>query len=162
MAYNASPSGPPMANPVAVAVVGPHFCAPYPVDLIMTKKLMTLAEGSFAVTDVNGNLMFKVKGSIFSLHDRRVLLDAAGNPIISLRQKILSAHRRWEVYRGDSSDSKDLLFSAKKSSLIQFKTELDVFLAANTKEDVCDFKIKGSWFDRSCTIFLGNTSLLPK
>ncbi|XP_024017895.1 protein LURP-one-related 15 [Morus notabilis] len=157
MAY-ATPSGPPTGNPIAV--VGPQFCAPYPVDLIIAKKLMTLAEGSFTVSDVNGNIMFKVKGSVFSLHDRRLLVDAAGNPIVSLRQKILTAHRRWEVYRGDSSNSKDLLFSAKKSSLLQLKTQLDVFLAANTKEDVPDFKVKGSWFERSCTIYLGNSSTI--
>lgn len=154
----ATPSGPPKGNPIAV--VGPQFCAPYPVDLIMAKKLMTIAEGSFAVTDVNGNVMFKIKGSVFSLHDSRLLLDASGNPIVSLRQKILTAHRRWEVYRGDSSNSKDLLFSAKKSSMLQFKTALDVFLAANTKEDVPDFKVKGSWFERSCTIYLGNSSTI--
>lgn len=154
----ATPSGPPTGNPIAV--VGPQFCAPYPVDLIMAKKLMTIAEGSFAVTDVNGNVMFKVKGSVFSLHDSRLLLDASGNPIVSLRQKILTAHRRWEVYRGDSSNSKDLLFSAKKSSMLQLKTELEVFLAANTKEDVPDFKVKGSWFERSCTIYLGNSSTI--
>lgn len=126
----------------------------------MAKKLMTIAEGSFAVTDVNGNVMFKVKGSVFSLHDSRLLLDASGNPIVSLRQKILTAHRRWEVYRGDSSNSKDLLFSAKKSSMLQLKTALDVFLAANTKEDVPDFTVKGSWFERSCTIYLGNSSTI--
>ena len=65
----------------------------------------------------------------------------------------MTAHRRWNAFRGDSSDSKDLLFSVKKSSLLQFKTQLDVFLAANSKEDVFDFKIKGSWFERSCTIY---------
>ncbi|CAL5444228.1 unnamed protein product [Camellia sinensis] len=64
---------------------------------------------------------------------------------------------RWQLFRGQSSDPKDLLFSVKKSSLIQFKTELDVFLAANTKEEVCDFKVKGSWLERSCAIHLGNT-----
>lgn len=76
----------PLPNPVAV--LGPQFIAPYPVDLRITKKLMTLAEGSFAVTDINGTLMFKVKGSVFSLRDRRVLLDAAGNPIITFMQKV--------------------------------------------------------------------------
>ncbi|EXB42396.1 hypothetical protein L484_021991 [Morus notabilis] len=156
MAY-ATPSGPPTGNPIAV--VGPQFCAPYPVDLIIAKKLMTLAEGSFTVSDVNGNIMFKVKGSVFSLHDRRLLVDAAERNCFRVIQ-ILTAHRRWEVYRGDSSNSKDLLFSAKKSSLLQLKTQLDVFLAANTKEDVPDFKVKGSWFERSCTIYLGNSSTI--
>ncbi|KAH7867247.1 hypothetical protein Vadar_030895 [Vaccinium darrowii] len=154
------PLGKPAPPSYPVAIIGPQFCAPYPVDLTIVRKVLTLSEGNFAVTDVNGNVMFKIKGKIFSLRDRRVLLDSAGNPILTLQQKILTAHRRWQVYRGDSTDEKDLLFSAKKSSLIQFKTELDVFLAANKKEDVCDFKVKGSWLERSCTIYLGDTSTI--
>ena len=79
---------------------------------------------------------------------------------MAISLQILSAHRRWQVYRGESSDSKDLLFSVKKSSLIQFKTELDVFLAANTSEQACDFKIKGSYFERSCTVSLGESNTI--
>lgn len=163
MAYAATPScpPPPQAGPAGqIMVVGPQFLAPYPVDLVITKKLMTLAEGTFAVSDVNGNVMFKVKGSVFSLHDTRLLLDNASNPVVSLRQKILSAHRRWQVYRGESSDDSSKLFTVKKSSLLQFKTQLDVFLAGNTREELPDFKIKGSWFERSCTIYLGDTSTI--
>nr|GEV77532.1 hypothetical protein [Tanacetum cinerariifolium] len=71
---------------------------------------------------------------------------------------VFSVHNRWVVYRGDSSDSKDIIFSAKQSSLIQFKTSLDVFLGYNEKESVCDYKVKGSWFDRSCTIYAGEST----
>ncbi|PWA50706.1 hypothetical protein CTI12_AA470430 [Artemisia annua] len=71
---------------------------------------------------------------------------------------VLTVHNRWVVYRGDSSDSKDIIFSAKQSSLIQFKTSLDVFLGSNEKESVCDYKVKGSWFDRSCTIYAGEST----
>ncbi|KAK6943235.1 LURP-one-related, partial [Dillenia turbinata] len=56
------------------------------------------------------------------------------------------------------SDPKDLLFSGNKASLIQFKTELDVCLASDSKEEVCDFKAKGSWLERACTIYAGNSS----
>ncbi|KAI3732592.1 hypothetical protein L1987_63798 [Smallanthus sonchifolius] len=140
----------------SIAVVSPHFLAPYPVDLTIVKKLLTLSDGNFAVTDVNGNVMFKVKAKHISLRDRRVLLDAAGNPILSFQKKLISVHNRWVVFRGDSSDSKDMIFSAKQSSLIQFKTTLDVFLGHNEKENVCNFKVKGSWFDRSCTIYAGD------
>ncbi|KAF9595642.1 hypothetical protein IFM89_021213 [Coptis chinensis] len=152
----AQPSYAPITNPISI--VGQQFCAPYPVDLTIMRKVISITEGNFAVSDVNGNVIFKVKGSMFSLHDNRVLLDATGNPLLTLRQKMISAHRRWQVYRGDSSADKDLLFSVKKSSMLQFKTELDVFLAPNTKEDVCDFKIKGSWLERSCVVYLGNSS----
>ncbi|KAL1819061.1 hypothetical protein ACET3Z_013930 [Daucus carota] len=144
-------------NP-AVAVVGQQFMVPYPVDLTIVRKMLTISEGNFGVTDANGNIMFQVKGKLLSFHDRRILLDAAGNPVLSLQQKMISLHNRWEVYRGDSKDSRDLLFTVKKSSLLQVKTQLDVFLASNTSEHNCDFKIKGSWFERSCTIYAGTTS----
>ncbi|WOL10169.1 hypothetical protein Cni_G18923 [Canna indica] len=42
------------------------------------------------------------------------------------RQRALQGERRWQVFRGESTDSKDALFSVKKSRLLQFKTELDV------------------------------------
>ncbi|XP_062094851.1 protein LURP-one-related 10-like isoform X4 [Humulus lupulus] len=142
------------------AIVGPQYCASYPVDLAIVQKVLTITDGNFGVTDVNGNLIFKVKGFLLSLRDRRVLLDAAGRPIITLREKLLSAHERWQVFRGDSTDSRDLLFSAKRSSLIQMKAKLDVFLANNTKEEVCDFKVKGSWFERSCVVYAGESSTI--
>ncbi|KAL1545427.1 protein LURP-one-related 15-like [Salvia divinorum] len=143
---------------VAVDVVSPQFCVSYPVDLSITRKLMTLEDGTFGVTDLNGNLLFRIRGKVFSLHDRRVLLDADGNPIITFQQKLLTAHRRWQVFRGESTDSKNMLFSVRKSSMIQFKTKLDVFMAANSKEDRCDFRIEGSWFERSCAIYAGDTN----
>ncbi|KAJ6812555.1 protein LURP-one-related 10-like [Iris pallida] len=148
----------PAPFPQQMAVVGPQYCAPYPVDLTVTRKAISLTDGDFAVTDANGNVIMKVRGKLLSLRDRRVLLDAAGNPIISMQQKIFSAHRRWQAYRGDSSNSEHLLFSVKKSSLLQFKTHLDVFLAANTSESTCDFNIKGSYFERACTIFHGSSN----
>lgn len=69
-------------------------------------------------------------------------------------------HKRWDVFRGDSAKASDLLFTVKKSSIIQLKTELDVFLASNTAEQACDFKIKGSYFERSCAFYLGNSNTM--
>ncbi|KAM5560605.1 protein LURP-one-related 15-like [Rosa sericea] len=154
------PSAQPLANPITV--VSPQFQATYPVDLVITEKMMTIKEGDFTVSDVNGNVMFQVKGSLFSLHDRRTLVDSAGTPILSFRQKIMTAHKRWHVFRGESSDEKDLLFTARKSSFFQLKTELDVFLAGNTKEEAYDFKVKGSWGERSCTIYNGDNTIIAQ
>ncbi|KZV33113.1 protein LURP-one-related 10-like [Dorcoceras hygrometricum] len=120
--------------------------------------MMTLSEGSFGVTDVNGNVMFRVKGKLLSIRDRRVLYDVSGTPLITFHQKMLSAHRRWVAFRGDSTDSKDLLFSVKKSSLLQMRTKLDVFLASNHSESSSDFRIEGSWLERSCVIYAGKSS----
>ncbi|RDX86584.1 Protein LURP-one-related 15, partial [Mucuna pruriens] len=152
------PSAPMPAVPAAV--IGPQYCAPYPVDLAVVKKVMTISDGNFVVTDVNGNVVFKIKGSLLTLRDRRVLIDATGKPLVTLRAKIMTAHDRWQAFRGESTDPKDLIFSLKRSSLIQLKTKLDVFLAHNTKEDVCDFKVKGSWFERSCVIYAGESNTI--
>ncbi|XP_077239181.1 protein LURP-one-related 10-like [Tasmannia lanceolata] len=143
-----------------VAIVGPQFCAPNPLNLYITEKTWNTTGGDYTVTDTNGNMVFKFKGKMFSLRNNRVLLDAARNPLVTMQRKIGSTHGRWKAYRGDSTDDKDLLFSAKLSSHFQLKRVLDVFLAANTREDICDFKIKESYFERSCTIYKANSTVI--
>lgn len=69
-----------------------------------------------------------------------------------------SLHSRWRVFRGERSEPQDLLFSAKTSSLFQFKTKLNVYLANNTSENVCDYKVKGSWSEKSCVIYVGEST----
>ncbi|XP_062167479.1 protein LURP-one-related 15-like [Alnus glutinosa] len=151
-----APSGTQFASPVPI--IGPQYCAPYPVDLSIVRKVLTISDGNFVVTDVNGTVIFKVKGKILTLHDRRVLLDGAGNPVVTLREKIMSAHDRWQVFRGESVEESNLIFSVKRSSILQLKAKLHVFLANNTKEDVCDFKVEGSWSERSCVVYAGESS----
>ncbi|XP_045799099.1 protein LURP-one-related 10-like [Trifolium pratense] len=158
MAYPYQPSASAPMPALPTTIIGPQYCAPYQLDLTIVKKVMTVTDGNFAVTDVNGNIVFKVKGSLLTLRDRRVLVDAVGNPITTLRRKIATLHDRWEAFRGESTDSKDLIFTLKRSSLIQFKDKLDVFLAGNKKQDVCDFKVKGSWLERSCIVYAGESN----
>ncbi|KAF5471474.1 hypothetical protein F2P56_008262 [Juglans regia] len=150
-----APSGTKLENPLPI--IGTQYCAPYPVDLSVVKKVMTMSDGNFVVTDINGTVIFKVKGKLMSLHDQRILLDAAGNPIVTLREKIMSAHDRWYVYRGESKEPNDLLFTVKRSSMIQLKAKLHVFLANNTKEEVCDFKVEGTYSERSCVVYAGDS-----
>ncbi|KAF7077392.1 hypothetical protein CFC21_081948 [Triticum aestivum] len=148
------------APPAPLPVVGHQFCAPYVVPLTVTKKALSLSDGDFAITDANGAVVLKVKGAIFSIRSRRTILDGAGMPLLTMQEKVFSMHHRWEVFRGDSTNSGDLLFSVKTTSLIQLKTEMDVFLAGNTAQQVCDFKIKGSYFDRSCVFYLGDSNTM--
>ncbi|KAJ8753927.1 hypothetical protein K2173_000181 [Erythroxylum novogranatense] len=139
-----------------VVVIGPQFLTENPVDLTISSKIVTLGESDFSVSDANGTLIFRVKSKLASIRDVRHLKDAAGNTLVTLKQKIRTIHRRWQAFRGDSMDDKDLLFSVKKSSVFQFKTQLDVFLASNTSETAPNFKIKGNWLERSCTIYSGD------
>ncbi|WCJ27953.1 hypothetical protein M5689_009667 [Euphorbia peplus] len=152
-------SNQPLERPVIV--IDQHFCAQYPTDLVISSKIMTLGDNDFGVHDVNGTLIFKIKSKHLTMHDRRFLKDARDNILVTLHEKIMSAHKRWLAYRGESGEESDLLFSVKKSSMIQMKTSLDVFLGSNKSEDNPDFKVKGSWKDKSCTIFLGDGESKP-
>ena len=76
-----------MSNPDII--LSPQFLAPYLVDLTITRKVVSLSLGNFSVTDVNGTVVFKVKPKKISLHDQRSLLDAADNPILSFRKKVM-------------------------------------------------------------------------
>ncbi|CAI9090387.1 OLC1v1025150C1 [Oldenlandia corymbosa var. corymbosa] len=142
-----------------IPVVGPQYCLPRPVDLLIVRKLMTLTN-DFKVTDIEKNTMFKVKGKLLSTHDKRVLLDAAGTPILTLNNKIFSAYSRWQVFRGASTHPKDLIFSAKTSSMIQLKTKLHVYLGNRMSEDSCDFRVEGSWSDDACKVYVGETATI--
>ncbi|KAK4478409.1 hypothetical protein RD792_013878 [Penstemon davidsonii] len=133
-------------------VISPQFCVSNQVKLSVVKKPIAVTDGNFVVTDDKGNIKLKVEEKLLSIHGRHILLDFDENnpPIVTIKKKILSAHKRWQVFKGDSAD---LLFSAKKSSIIQFRTELDVFSASNHEESCWDFKVIGSWFERSCVIY---------
>ncbi|XP_010490512.1 PREDICTED: protein LURP-one-related 15 [Camelina sativa] len=154
------PSAPPPPGPQAGVIVDPRYCAPYPVDLTIVRKMMSLTDGNFAITDVNGNLLFKVKEPVFGLHDKRILLDASGTPVVTLREKMVSMHDRWQVFRGGSTEQRDLLYTVKRSSMLQLKTKLDVFLGHNKDEKRCDYRVKGSWLERSCVVYAGESDAI--
>lgn len=149
----------------AVAVISPQYCGPHPIDLAIAKKVKVFSSGNYDISDTNGNILFKVKDVSTFMHRRRVLLDGAGNPIVTLREKAISQHHRWQVFRGQSTEPRDLIFSAKISSGWSFRTtKFDVFLANNTREDVCDFRVvkSSSWsFEPSSyTIYAGKSSAI--
>jgi hypothetical protein len=76
------------APPAPVAVLSQQFCAPYVVPMTVTKKALSLSDGDFTVTDANGGVVLRVKGAIFSVRHRRVLVDAAGQPILTMAKKV--------------------------------------------------------------------------
>ncbi|KAK1440467.1 hypothetical protein QVD17_06294 [Tagetes erecta] len=136
-----------------VSVIGSEFTVPYAFDIIVDKS----PGGEMIITDVNHKILLKVKSCDTSFHSERVLLTADDKVIVKLREKIMSEHNRWNVYRGDSKADENLIFSTKEKNWIQFKTSLQVFLANKTSgKDVCDFMIKGSWSKKNCQVYVGD------
>ena len=64
----------------------------------------------------------------------------------------------WEAFRGDSTDARDLLFTARRSPGFLVWTQVGVFLAPNTAGMACDLKMKCSYDDRSCDVYLGSSN----
>ncbi|KAJ7568323.1 hypothetical protein O6H91_01G028000 [Diphasiastrum complanatum] len=124
-----------------VAIVGRQYCFPHSKEYVI-KKIFSFSGGDYNVTDTHGNLFFNVEGRYFSLTRKRLLLDASGRPLLSLKRKVYSMHDTWQAFLGDSISNGQQLFTLKKSSVFQFKTSLDVFLAHNNT-GVPDFNIKG-------------------
>uniref|UniRef100_A0A6N2KG36 Protein LURP-one-related 15 n=1 Tax=Salix viminalis TaxID=40686 RepID=A0A6N2KG36_SALVM len=147
---------PPVEHPVVV--IGPQYLAQYPVELAVSTKLWTLGENDFKVSDINGTVIFHVTKKLLSLNDRRFLKDAAGNTLVNLKRKIMSLHQTWEVYRGESDEEKDKLFTVEKSKLFQLKTELDVFLANHNEGELPDFKVRGEFGESACSVLLGDSN----
>lgn len=81
--------------PAPVVVVSPQFCAKEVVPLTVTKKAKSLTGGDFAVTDPSGAVVLQFKGSVWSVRNRRVLVDAAGQPILSMHEKVNTP--RWAI-----------------------------------------------------------------
>ncbi|XP_020202741.1 protein LURP-one-related 15 [Cajanus cajan] len=132
-----------------LSVINPSYCVPDSLDLqINTKK--------GAAYNKNGDLVFKViKETWLTLHHRRVLYDDKGNPIVTLYKRNKTLHGRCQVFRGKSNDLSQLLFSAKKSSMIQSDNiiRLDVYLANNQDESMCDFRVIISGNKSTCTFY---------
>jgi hypothetical protein len=77
--------------PAPVAVVSPQFCAPRTVPLTVTKKAMSFSGGDFTITSADGAVVLRVEGVPFSVGSRRVPHDAAGRPILTMRQNSTSS-----------------------------------------------------------------------
>jgi hypothetical protein len=60
-------------------------------------------------------------------------------------------HDTWQIY----SAADTLLATVKKSSLVQFKTAMDVFLGSSSSSKNADYVMQGDFLDRNLTIFQG-------
>ncbi|KAI5555822.1 hypothetical protein BDE02_19G110500 [Populus trichocarpa] len=118
--------------PVYPAVV------PIPVDLFVSKKHPGL-NGDLGFADSLGNIVFKVnfdKSSKSSF--KRVLLDASGNPLITVFR---DGKGSWQGFKGGDNREKDLIFRVKRTVKKLTRTELEVFLVGEiSRESTPDFK----------------------
>ncbi|TKY45401.1 LURP-one-related 15 [Spatholobus suberectus] len=124
-------------NPT-ITVIGPQYCTSFPILL----EIVRMGK-EFSVVNINDKIICNLKRPSCSIHEQFILFDENKNPIVTLHRKKMTAHNRWQVFKGESDQ---ILFNVKQHHIIQLKTKLDIFLATNTEEKDCDFMVQGSWF----------------
>ncbi|PWA49170.1 hypothetical protein CTI12_AA483960 [Artemisia annua] len=133
-----------------------------PLDLFISRKKGNHL--NLKLIDSSSNLVFSVDRCPNS-SPSRLLSDSSGNPLISIyHQKEI-----WNGFRRDINEDKDLMFTAERTKNTLSRVEFQVFLNNGNPDDPnrLTFKMRGSPFYRSCTIYKGDsivaqTSLMYK
>ncbi|KAK8959908.1 hypothetical protein KSP40_PGU006114 [Platanthera guangdongensis] len=85
--------------------------------------------------------------------------DVRRRTLLTMMTKVVTVHDSWQAFAGDSTDDKDRVFNMRRrSSNTPSEDVWLVFLVANTKEEVCDFKIIGSYHKKIYTFYKGDSS----
>ncbi|KFK24636.1 hypothetical protein AALP_AA8G005300 [Arabis alpina] len=142
-----------------MAIVDPRFCSRNSIDMAIVRNI---ANDNYVITDVDGTLLFKADSFTVKEHhhDIRIFTDGSGSPVLTVKEKTVSMHDRWQVFRGRSTEQRDLLYTVKRSSMIQFKTKFDVFLSHNKEEKRCDFRVKCNRTESSRVVYAGESDAI--
>ncbi|KAK4274884.1 hypothetical protein QN277_018049 [Acacia crassicarpa] len=131
------------------------------VDLFVSKKHPGLPRGHLAFLDESNNLVFRINPDSPkpspSNNYKKHLLDVSGDPLLSIYRY---HNGSWKCYKGISNEDKDLMFRVQRTKKTLSRVELEVFLTGEKlDESTCDLKVRGSPFQRSCSIYQGNSLL---
>ncbi|PKA58563.1 Protein LURP-one-related 8 [Apostasia shenzhenica] len=127
-----------------------------PVALTVWRKSLLFNCSGFTVFNEKGNLVFRVDKYAKSSNKGEIdLMDAVGNPILTIRRKMLSLGERWQIYDGD--EAANPRFSVRKHvSLLQSRSLAHMTPCAppvpEGKRGV-RYEIEGSYANRSCMIY---------
>ncbi|KAF0910987.1 hypothetical protein E2562_005377 [Oryza meyeriana var. granulata] len=118
---------------------------PHEATAFAEARVIGATDRDFAVTDAAGAVVIRVEGAVFSFQKRTLLLDAARRLVLTMVDSTYLMSSMWDVYGGDSTSRRNLLFSAVKESVVQVRTKIFVYLSGyRSVEQVPDFVIGGS------------------
>ncbi|KAG2262919.1 hypothetical protein Bca52824_069998 [Brassica carinata] len=69
--------------------------------------------------------------------------------------ELTSLHDGWTVHRGEGSDPRELMFTVKRSSALQWRARLDVFFQSHHHLPG-NFSVVGTYFDDSAKVYHSN------
>lgn len=90
----------------AISVVSDQFCNPYPMDLMVKRKVQNFSKDNYQVYDPSGNLLLQIDGQAWGFNHKRVMRDPAGFTILTMRQKVtkdsIFLNHHWHKHKKDS------------------------------------------------------------
>ncbi|KAL5708593.1 hypothetical protein ACHQM5_019372 [Ranunculus cassubicifolius] len=143
-------------NPTLSSIVDSKYCVPHEVRFHIGRKSLEFEEYSFIVTDESGMINWQIimynpmrYNSKFLVHDNE------GKIIMTVQPGNVEffGMSKYKVYKGDSTDEKDFLFSMKRPWGIFWKCDLEGYLPS-TKEEKggFDFEAVGFWLNRDFVV----------
>ncbi|TMW57888.1 hypothetical protein Poli38472_013364 [Pythium oligandrum] len=152
----------PLTEPhIPIAAVNPRFCLSTPVLLHLKEKTWSMSGDDFVIRDVQtGENYFRVDGSVFSMTDRKTLIDASNNAVAHMRKDPFS----WGITINDiyaDADAQEFLFQIK-SKFSLFTSVLNLTFRNLITNKQCRMGLEGDWRARNAVIWLdvGNGQLI--
>lgn len=137
-----------MVQPAApLAVLDPIFCSPGPVVLKAQENLASLSGDSFTVTGEDGRVWFKVDAKMFSMREKKVIVDAGGRPVAGLKKKLVSLKPALQLYRGGDFAQP---VATIKQKLLTLKPSVVVTLEG---QEEAAYKAKGNFLAKKFEVY---------
>ncbi|KAL4283141.1 hypothetical protein GQ457_16G008500 [Hibiscus cannabinus] len=125
--------------------------------LTVWKKSLLFNCNGFTVFDGKGNLVFRVDNYMDGHKGEILLMDATGNPLLTIRRKKMSLGDCWLIHEGETLVNPRLC--ARKSMNILNKNCLAYVIPGNTtasgriRNNKVVYEIQGSYSQRSCSVY---------
>lgn len=121
-----------------LAPIAPRFKAHAPTTLILKEKSISMTGDSATIKNEKGETMFKIDANIFSMSEKRGLVDAQGQLIGHLRKKKMPGLHH-TVYIG-TNDDEERVHIMHKGKLNPLKSEAEISIGGNVVG-----KASGNW-----------------
>ncbi|KAI3810967.1 hypothetical protein L1987_20669 [Smallanthus sonchifolius] len=144
-----------MTRPSDEPVLCPHVFGPQYVSGVSVNLIVDKASGEYLLREGNDKGMtFYVVGFNIAIRSLLMLQGPEKAPVAVLAAE---GHAEWNAYScGKSEADSGKIFSVSKDG-----AQVNVSLAKKlSSSDDMDFQIKGSWSERNCAIYMGDSSTI--
>ena len=129
-----------------------RYVYPEPRRYILKEKILSFSGDDFDIKDENEDIVFKMKGKVFSIGEKKKLLSREGEPLGWMKEKIFTGHGR--LYLIDDKDHVRVV--VRKQKILQINKVVEAWILHHplhineinkkeTKERDPDILLEGNW-----------------